>query len=316
MNRTALSIKMLNALKAHGKLSKNELAQRLETNPRNIVEFKRELEIAGYHIESLPGRYGGYVLQEEDLLPQLALSEAQVKALKAAYEYIQSHPNFLQMDEFDQAIEKILGSTKTKADPLPLTFLSRSGVHVSAQIKTMMETVEQAIATQTLIELEYKSLQADQAQKLVVEPYRIVAYQEGYYLVAYAKQRQAFRTYKFSSTRMKAVQLLNKRFAIDPDFRLEQVIGSVGLIKQESYTLELVVTGAQAIFLSERSVGIELEKHEVDGKLYLKSVMEGKQSIVSFLLSLGAEVEVLQPQCIKTAYEETIAQMVAHIERK
>ena len=59
MNRAALCIRMLTLLNSRGLLSKTELAELLETNVRNIPEFKRELEIAGYTIDSIPGRYGG-----------------------------------------------------------------------------------------------------------------------------------------------------------------------------------------------------------------------------------------------------------------
>ena len=59
MNRTGLTIKMLTLLKARGKMSTKELAEELETNPRNIREFRKELELAGYVVEETRGRYGG-----------------------------------------------------------------------------------------------------------------------------------------------------------------------------------------------------------------------------------------------------------------
>ena len=58
MNRAGLCIQMLNLLKARGKMNTNELAQALETNPRNIREFKKELVVAGYNIEYIRGKYG------------------------------------------------------------------------------------------------------------------------------------------------------------------------------------------------------------------------------------------------------------------
>ena len=44
-----------------------ELAKELETNPRNIREFKKELVTAGYNIQEVKGRYGGYYLDEDCL---------------------------------------------------------------------------------------------------------------------------------------------------------------------------------------------------------------------------------------------------------
>ena len=55
MNRTSLCIKMLLLLKSRGKMNTSELAQQLETNPRNIREFRKELEVAGYNIKEIKG---------------------------------------------------------------------------------------------------------------------------------------------------------------------------------------------------------------------------------------------------------------------
>ena len=75
MNRSSLCIQMLQILNAHDFVTTKELAERLETNPRNIIEFKKELEVAGYVIESVKGRYGGYKLVDKASLPKINLSE-------------------------------------------------------------------------------------------------------------------------------------------------------------------------------------------------------------------------------------------------
>ena len=69
MNRCALCIRMLQLLRARGRMQINEIARELETNPRNIREFKKELETAGYVIRQFTGKYGGYQLDEEVLFP-------------------------------------------------------------------------------------------------------------------------------------------------------------------------------------------------------------------------------------------------------
>ena len=43
MNRINLCIRMLQLLKARGKMNTTQLASELEVNPRNIREFKKEL---------------------------------------------------------------------------------------------------------------------------------------------------------------------------------------------------------------------------------------------------------------------------------
>ena len=66
MFRTALCIKMLMIFDV---VSIKELSEELETNPRNIPEYRKELEAAGYPIETVSGRYGGDRLKKTDFFP-------------------------------------------------------------------------------------------------------------------------------------------------------------------------------------------------------------------------------------------------------
>ena len=43
-------------------MRKEELAKELDVNPRNIIEYRKELEAAGYDIITTSGKYGGYAL--------------------------------------------------------------------------------------------------------------------------------------------------------------------------------------------------------------------------------------------------------------
>ena len=78
MNRTALCIRMLQLLKVRGRMRIDEIAQALEINPRNVREFRKELETAGYSILQTTGRYGGYQLDAAALLPAAALAACAV----------------------------------------------------------------------------------------------------------------------------------------------------------------------------------------------------------------------------------------------
>ena len=59
MSKTLMCIKMLELLNTGRVFKATELANLLETNVRNIIEYKKELEEAGYYISSVLGRYGG-----------------------------------------------------------------------------------------------------------------------------------------------------------------------------------------------------------------------------------------------------------------
>ena len=94
MNRTNLCIRMLQLLKARGKMNTTQLATELEVNPRNIREFKKELVLAGYNVEEVKGRYGGYILNDEYDLPVTIFSDEQKeKILKLCKKTNDNNPN-------------------------------------------------------------------------------------------------------------------------------------------------------------------------------------------------------------------------------
>ena len=94
MNRTNLCIRMLQLLKARGKMNTTQLASELEVNPRNIREFKKELVLAGYNVEEVKGRYGGYILNDQYDLPVTIFSDEQKDASVQSYKFMRTQKDF------------------------------------------------------------------------------------------------------------------------------------------------------------------------------------------------------------------------------
>lgn len=67
MNRTGKCIKMLMLLRKYEKMSSKELSIALETNQRNIREYRKELEEAGFEFHNIRGINGGYQLLNPNL---------------------------------------------------------------------------------------------------------------------------------------------------------------------------------------------------------------------------------------------------------
>jgi predicted DNA-binding transcriptional regulator YafY len=88
------------------------LAAMLETKPRNIIEFKKELENAGYIIESTTGKYGGYSLKNTAEIQGIKLTEEDKWALTQGIEYLRARNDFVFKNEFNLAIAKIFSNQK------------------------------------------------------------------------------------------------------------------------------------------------------------------------------------------------------------
>ena len=76
MSKTSQCIELLKILYSRSQVvGVNELAMTLETNPRNILEYIKELREIGYDIKTVSGRYGGYLLERHGLFPALKLTD-------------------------------------------------------------------------------------------------------------------------------------------------------------------------------------------------------------------------------------------------
>ena len=112
MGKTSNCLKMLQILSSGRVYKGQELADILETNVRNIAEYRSELEKAGYYIEGIPGKYGGYRLISQSVIPAVKLTEAEQRALSSGAEYLKYRNDFPYSSEYEKAMGKVFASVK------------------------------------------------------------------------------------------------------------------------------------------------------------------------------------------------------------
>ena len=120
MGKTSNCLKMLQILSSRRVYKGQELADILETNIRNIAEYRTELEMAGYYIEGIPGKYGGYRLITQSVIPTVRLNEAEQRALSSGAEYLKSRNDFPYSSDYEKAMGKVFAAVK-HVFRLPLT---------------------------------------------------------------------------------------------------------------------------------------------------------------------------------------------------
>lgn len=309
MNRTALCIKMLQILNAHDFVTKKELAERLETNPRNIAEFKKELEVAGYMIETTKGRYGGYRLLDKASLPMIRLSEDEKQAMNDAYSFLKNHQDFLSMDRYRQAFEKIKSSLVFSHNQSEVVYRGRNHA-LEKNIQKMIRLCEQAKKESCAISFDYRSLRADTYKKVELCPYEVLNIHGSYYCLGYCPQKHDFRTYKFSKIRMKEMKILKKHFTRDLDFDVNAYLGKSGLMKDEPIEVEFLIHGENAVLYAEAEMGVNpMMSFDADRILHVKTLFEGKLNAMQFLCSLGSSCVILSPVGLRAEMQEEIRKM-------
>lgn len=295
MNRSALCIQMLQLLKTRGFMTCDELAEELQTNRRNIAEFRKELEVAGYEIESLLGRYGGYRLSKDALLPSVGLYEDEIKAMKEAATYLQSHNDFLYGKEIQSAFTKMLSQVHHKEDVQSI-YMNDEQVVISKTMKDMIAFFEVAIKDQHVIRILYRSMKEQDATVVHIHPYEILFHHGAYYCLAYSLKAKDFRIFKFSEERLKEAQVTTMKFHRETPFDSKKYIGKSGLIKDDAYAIEILIEHENALLVAEKRVGINPKIEWISPTtLRLTTIIEGKLDAIRFVLSLGKHGKLLSP---------------------
>lgn len=309
MNRCALCIRLLQILNSRDFVTKKQLAELLETNPRNITEYLKELEVAGYKIETTRGKYAGYRLKENALLPASKLSFEENKSLHEALTYLSCHPDFLPIKDYTLATEKILSVQKGRMNDSSIVFLHQQS-EIYDDMRPSIESCRQAQISHHVVRFSYKSMRSNCFEWVELQPYEILNVNGEYYCLGYNRKKTSYRFYKFSSSRMSHFEVLEKTFQRDIDFQVHHYLGQSGLMKQECYEIECIIEGDLSLLIHEKGIGIHPIMEWISEKqLHVKTLVEGKMNALQLLCSLGNHCKLLAPESLKQEMKQIIQEM-------
>ena len=307
MNRTNLCIRMLQLLKARGKMNTTQLASELEVNPRNIREFKKELVLAGYNVEEVKGRYGGYILNDQYDLPVTIFSDEQKDALVQSYKFMRTQKDFKPLSLYCDAMDKIIATSKISSND-SLHYMSNS-IKLDQKTSTMIDKTQQAINLGLCVLLSYQSLQDETPKEFEVEPYEIIHYHKSYYLIGFSLLRKDYRMYRFSLERMYSCEISSRHFIRDNHFHLSNYIGEHSLIPLDLKQIQVRVYHNEngLRLFKEKYWGNKLQiinKQEgfTDFEFYFEFYTDDMSNLYQSLFAMTNQVEILQPEDVKSNY--------------
>lgn len=241
MNRTAKCIQMLMVLRARRVVSSAEMARILETNPRNIREYRRELEEAGFEIITRPGSGGGYELVRSKLLSVPALSESQIRSLIQARDYFEASRAFPFEKEVVPILDAVISQARTGLAEEPIFYIIQNGQTLSDSNRELLNTIRKAIISHNTILLDYLSRTSSQPRKREVDPYELICMDGRWYLCGFDHFHKQYRNYRISDKRIVGLSSTFDYFERDPAFRLKDHIGQTSLIKgkRQKYVVEV-----------------------------------------------------------------------------
>ena len=299
MGKTSICIQMLQLLNS-GRIYKiSELAELLETNPRNIVEYKKELEEAGYYIDSIPGKYGGYKLGKRCLIPSLSLLPEEKKVIDLTNNYLLNRNDFLNKKEYLLAISKILSSISNNENQDNFTIINRFPLSMcEADLKDRFNFLQDNIAKKRTVKFNYISLKNVEKEYLF-DPYELFMFNNAWFVIGWHHKKNSIAYFKIN--RITSFASTNQEFKIWSLYNKNDYLSDYGFKNNgDWYHIEFKATGNYAALVKERVYGKNQEVISIDENTTLVKVdMQNKENILVFILGFNKNIEVLKPDWLK-----------------
>jgi predicted DNA-binding transcriptional regulator YafY len=216
---TTRLLTILELLQAHPRLSGDELARRLEVEPRSVRRYILMLQEMGMPIEGTRGPGGGYRLRPGFKLPPLLFTEEEATTLVLG---LLGTP-WLELELPSVAVE---GALAKLYRVLPLKGRERLQAISSHLIlsphqqdarpdASLLVSISEAVQEHRRIAIEYCSHHNETTQR-EVEPYGIAGWKGHWYVVGHCCLRLAPRLFRLD--RIRSMRLLSETFQPAEDF--------------------------------------------------------------------------------------------------
>lgn len=260
-----------------------QLARRFEVSPRTIRRDVEALCRAGIPVVTTQGRGGGLSLAPGYRLDPRLFTREELAVLSAGTRGVGS---VLPEGRVQALLDKLGRFSPPGELAVDLSSFDPEG------LSRLVEGLTQAIRESRLVRFSYASPQGSGSR--LAEPCRLFYRLSAWYLLAYCRQKEDFRTFKLA--RITGLEVLEERFEpreIPPDkltFR-EYFAG-------EGWVLRALFEPRAAWRLIEE-YGESAFLPQPDGRLLLERKFVSWRNLLSWVLSFGEEVQVLEPPELK-----------------
>lgn len=289
MGKTSLCIQMLELLNTGRVYKVSELSEILETNSRNIIEYKKELEEAGYFITSVSGKYGGYKLDESYIFPSIKLSNNEKQIILEAYNYILSCNSYLNNIEFQKAFSKVLsqfnynGSVKSVINSSNCILLESKN-----ELLIRYNLINDAIKEKKVINIKFNKYD------IVFHPYDLFIYNNIWYVIGWNQIRCEINYYPIH--KINNIDKTKSRFNIHREYNINDYIDVNGFKNIKLIHTKLLFSKKVDL---DKLYGKNQIVEYIENKTIISLDIEGIKDIINLLLDNYDSFVSIEPANIR-----------------
>jgi predicted DNA-binding transcriptional regulator YafY len=316
--RASRLVALLLVLQHRGRVTASELAETLEVSVRTIYRDLEALSAAGVPVYAEPGRNGGCQLVDGYRTRLTGLTAKEAEAL-----FMAGVPGAVG----ELGLGTVLGAAQLKLlAALPKELAERASVtrqrfHLDAPTwfksgrnEPHLAAIAAAVWEDRRLRITYRRPGARDADVRLLDPYGLVLKAGTWYLVA--RREGEMRTYRVS--RIDDVTTLDECFERPADFDLSRYWGeTVAQFEANAPAVEVTVvashTGFERLRRMSRYGGRALRAHTPvdDDRVQVRFAFESFDDAYIDVLSLGADVEVIEPEDLRARIVNTAGALTA-----
>lgn len=304
-------------LNSGAKITAKQISERLEINIRSVYRYMDALCVSGVPIISEPGHNGGYSLLNNfiraplffDLEEKKSLLHAAVFAMESGYPFMES------LNSATSKLKMFSNQEQEKVLNRHLVGFEVVSRICDSAVKPILMELEQAVANECSMEIEYCTGYEGHSKHRVVDPYGMLYWNNEWYTIAFCHLRNEIRNFRVD--RIINIISTKNTFKRPEAFSAREFFTESLLSNIESKVglCTLVIEGKSEA-LNDLCAPWFLGYHLIERTEFRANFLMDEDSIHTYvphiLLPYGKAIKVLEPNSFKAAMAETLRDLMAH----
>ena len=273
------------------KVTANELADKFEVSIRTIYRDIDSISSVGVPIFTTQGKGGGIKIDNEYILNKSLFDANEKEQIIAALQGLEKTNEAYK----SELITKLSALFKIKnSNWIEIDFTSWGSNNT---YQDLFNTLKITIINKNIISFSYNSSKAEKINR-EVKPIRLLFKEQDWYLYAFCLLRNDFRYFKLS--RIKDLEVL----AINYEDNFENEVLKKELKYENIVNIKLKFDKSVAFRVYDEFNEAIVEDKK--GNLYVEIKIPNNYKLYNYIFSFGANVEILEPEEIRTQFKNMI----------
>lgn len=279
-----------------GKSTAPELAEKFEVSIRTIYRDLDAISAAGIPIYTTQGKGGGIFIMQDFVLNKSILSEQEKELILMALQGI----SITEHNQTDELLMKLGGLFQSKVTNwIEVDF---SEWYKNTPNYDVFNLIKNAIFNQYIITFSYFAREGNYSNR-TVEPIKLIFKNKDWYLYGFCLLRNDFRFFKL--TRIKELKILSDTFKHE----VKNIPEIETVIKHNNFIPAKLKFSPKAAFRVYDEFTDKISKDN-QGNLYVNIGLPDNETLFSYILSFGDNVEILEPDYLRESMKEKLTLML------